>query len=110
MLFVHDFNNMDCTYNAVLPACARVLAQNGCSNTKGDPMDPTLTTPYVVPAGVTLALASGTCVQFKGCPADYPVVFCTTNYAPNHDDDGQRWGVVPLAWDFFQRLGSKPPR
>src|SRR5208283_2837620 len=107
MLFVHDLNNPDYTYANTVLGCERVLRQNGCSNTKCDPMDTTLTTPYLVPAGVELPARTGVnsgCVSFRGCPSDYPVVFClTTNQG---DGDGQAWGVVPLAWDFFQKLTS----
>jgi len=38
-------------------------------------------------------------VQFKGCPADYPVVFCVT-YNQDHSD-AQNWGVVALFWDWM---------
>jgi hypothetical protein len=100
--YVKDVNDTDSTYASIIPGCSRVLKQNGCSNTKCDPMDTTLTTPYPVPAGVDLIKANGTCVKFNGCPADYPVVFCTTNYAPDHHDDDQYMGVVKLFWDFIQ--------
>jgi hypothetical protein len=96
--YVHDFNDADTTYACILPACTRVLKQNGCSVTNCDPLDKTITTPYVVPAGVTLR-QGGSCVQFNGCPADYPVVFCVT-YGTG-PGDSQSWGVVPLLWDWM---------
>lgn len=99
--FVKDFGDQDDTYACILPACARVLQQNGCSVTTCNPLDPTLTTPYTLPAGVTPP--SGTvCVQLNGCPVDYPVVFCVTY---NQDgSDNQSWGIVPLFWDFMTGL------
>ncbi len=99
--YVHDINDTDSTFASILPGCSRVLQQNGCSNTKCDPRDATLTTPYPVPAGVSLSKAGtgAACVQFNGCPAEYPVVFCvTTNQA---HDNGQDWGVETLFWDFI---------
>jgi hypothetical protein len=114
--FVHDLLDTDDPYACILPGCSRILAQNGCSNTSCDPMDPTLTTPYSVtavagtpPQGVDLFVANATCVQFRGCPAEYPVVFCTTNYTPNHAADGQAFGVVKLFWDFISRMSPASP-
>jgi poly(3-hydroxybutyrate) depolymerase len=100
--FVHDFNDTDDTYaNEVATACPRILSQNGCTNTTCNPLDPTLTTPYKLPAGVTPP-AQTKCVQFNGCPAAYPVVFCVTQ---NQDhSDGQNWGVTTLFWDFMSGL------
>jgi len=102
--FVHDFGDTDDTYaNEIATSCARILSQNGCAVTTCNPLDPTLTTPYEVPAGVTPP-AQTKCVQFNGCPADYPVVFCVT-YGQDHSDD-QNWGVVTLFWDFVNRLDT----
>jgi hypothetical protein len=108
VFYVHDTLDTDNPYNCMIPGCARMLAQNGCTVTKCDPTDATLTTPYSVtaiagtpPQGVDLAIANAKCVQFNGCPAEYPVVFCYTNYAPNHHADGQAFGVVKLFWDFM---------
>jgi hypothetical protein len=103
MLYMKDIDDTDNSYACMIPGCARVLAQNGCTNTKCDPTDTTITTPYPASSvpGVDLSVVSGTCVKFNGCPAEYPVVWCTTNYAPNHHDDDQRAGVVPLFWDFI---------
>jgi hypothetical protein len=114
--FVHDILDADDPYDSILPGCSRILSQNGCTNTKCDPSDPTLTTPYSVaaiagtpPQGVDLSAANATCVEFSGCPAEHPVVFCTTNYAPSHHADGQQFGVVKLFWDFISRLSPRGP-
>jgi len=96
--FVHDFMDPETTYDAILPGCSRVLQQNGCSNTKCDPLDTTLTSAYAVPKGVALP-TTAVCRQFNGCPDDYPVVFCVT-YNEGHFD-GTSWGVVPLFWDWM---------
>jgi poly(3-hydroxybutyrate) depolymerase len=96
--YVKDFGDTDNTYACIIPACTRVLKQNGCTTQLCNPLDTTTTTPYKVPAGVTPP-ANTKCVQFNGCPADYPVVFCVT-YGQDHSDD-QNWGVVPLFWDWM---------
>jgi hypothetical protein len=102
--YVKDFGDTDSTYASILPGCSRVLKQNGCSNTTCNPLDTTLTTPYPSPAGVTPPVGT-VCVQFNGCPVEYPVVFCVT-YDQDHSDD-QNWGVVKWFWDFIH--GSSPP-
>ena len=100
--FVKDFGDTDNTYACILPACTRVLKQNGCSTQVCNPLDNTTTTPYRLPAGVTPP-ANTRCVQFDGCPADYPVVFCLT-YDQRHND-ASSWGV-PLFWDFMTRFND----
>jgi hypothetical protein len=96
--FVHDFNDRETPYSCILPACSRMLQQNGCASTSCDPLDTTTSTAYLPPAGVTLP-PSAICRQFNGCPSDYPVVFCTT-YSEGHLD-GQSWGVPALFWDWM---------
>jgi hypothetical protein len=96
--FVHDPSSSFAPLQCILPACTRMLEQNGCSVTHCDPTDTTITTPYPVPTGVSLP-AGGNCVQFNGCPANYPVVFCLT---PNQNQsDGRSWGIVNLFWDWM---------
>ncbi len=96
--YVKDYNDTDNTYACILPACTRMLKQNGCSVTTCNPLDKTTTTPYTLPAGVTLPQGAS-CVQFNGCPTDYPVVFCVT-YNQGHGD-GQSWGTPKLFWDWM---------
>jgi hypothetical protein len=96
--FVHDMNDTETSYASILPGCSRVLQQNGCTSTQCDPLDSTLTSPYMVPSGVKLP-PGATCQQFNGCPDDYPVVFCiTTNQGHG---DGQTWGAANLFWDWM---------
>jgi hypothetical protein len=102
--YVKDFGDTDTTYACIIPACTRMLKQNGCSVTKCDPLDNTTTTPYAIPPGVTPPVNTR-CVQFNGCPADYPVVFCVTYNQTKTDD--QNWGVVPLFWDFMVSLSPR---
>jgi hypothetical protein len=95
--YVHDINDTNLPYSCILPSCARVLAQNGCSVTTCDPMNTALTTPYSPPAGVVVP---GSCVSFNGCPADYPVVFCVL-HGTQSDDVQTSWGITKLFWDFM---------
>ncbi len=104
--FIKDVNDTDNTYACILPACERMLTQNGCmvngAVPKCDPMDKTITTPYTVPTGVALPAKTGAnsgCVSFNGCPADYPVVFCYTTNQSHNDSTG--WGGPTLLWDWF---------
>jgi hypothetical protein len=99
--FVKDTGE-DTPYTCMLPACERVLRQNGCNVTTCNPLDPALTTRYALPAGVQLP-AGSTCVQFNGCPADYPVVFCLTMNQTVHGVP-QDWGYEKSFWDFMNRL------
>jgi len=118
--FVHDFNDVDQGYASIIPGCSRVLQQNGCTTTSCENLGefyfsspaqgllPPNTTLYVPPAGVVLP-ARSQCVQFAGCPAQYPVVFCTTYNQSDGDD--QSWGVVTLFWNFINgSLPVSPPK
>lgn len=93
--FVHDTMDGVALYACILPGCTRMLKQNGCAVTDcSDPTDPTLTSPYVVPANVVLP-GEAVCRQFNGCPADYPVVFCTTSII---DFQEVEWADVDEMW------------
>jgi hypothetical protein len=114
--FVKSINDTDYPYACILPACERVLKQNGCTATTCDPQDRTLTTPYVLPAGTATSrtLAGATCVSFNGCPSSYPVVFCLTvnravHGALQYDDSPVDDGVPVALWDFMNRLSPPAP-
>jgi formylglycine-generating enzyme required for sulfatase activity len=104
-LYVHDTSDPNNPYASILAGCSRVLKQNGCTDTRCNPMDAALTTPYPAPAGVTLPPRTS-CVEFNGCPAAYPVVFCTTQGQVN---DGTTWGAPSLLWDFIKGLRGVLP-
>jgi hypothetical protein len=103
--YVKDVNDTDNTYACILPGCERVLKQNGCRTASGvpyttcNPQDPTTTTPYTVPAGITLPQETS-CVQFNGCPSDYPVVFCVLQQGA-HGAEYPSAFVTPLLWDWM---------
>ncbi len=101
--YVHDYDDTDNTYACILPACARVLKQNGCTTAAGtpytrcNPLDTTTTTPYTVPPAIDVP-AGTDCVTFNGCPAAYPVVFCVVRYTAHGDDSTY---AAPLIWDWM---------
>jgi len=96
--FVHDTDDFDNPYGLILPACARTLRQNGCTNTDcSDPTDAGDTIPYTLPASITPPPGTQ-CTQFTGCGQN-PVVFCTT-FGQMHGMQGS-W-VVPAFWDFMR--------
>jgi hypothetical protein len=105
LFHIHDLNDPSNSYAAFLPGCTRVLKQNGCTVTDcSNPQSMTLTSPYTVPA--TVKVPQGTvCRQFNGCPADYPVVFCTTQLpqSANRHGDQREW-AIPAFWNFMSTL------
>jgi len=102
-LFLHDVNDQLNSYAGILPACARALTNNGCTTTTCDPSSAQTTESWPVPGGLTIP-GMGQCVQFKGCPADSPVVFCTTtNVDPSGANHYERVNafIPPLFWGFL---------
>jgi poly(3-hydroxybutyrate) depolymerase len=99
MIYVHDLDDTANPYACMIPGCARMLKQNGCSVTTCNPLDTTTTTPYTPPPGVTVPGGHG-CVSFNGCPSDYPVVFCVLQ-GTQHGDSQTSWGITKLFWDFM---------
>jgi poly(3-hydroxybutyrate) depolymerase len=73
----------------------RILALNGCSKTSV-PYDPG---PDVkAPTGVTIS-----CVQYMGCMAGFPAVFCTTKGLGHNDQVGTGLSTFG-AWRFWMSL------
>jgi poly(3-hydroxybutyrate) depolymerase len=104
-MYIHDYNDPTNTYQCVLSACTRMLKQNGCTNTTCQELKtnqtPADTIPYTPPATATVPPGTN-CVQFNGCPADYPVVFCTTNLPNSANLHGSQDAfAVPTYWDFM---------
>ena len=108
-LFLHDINDGANKFNTVLPGCVRLLTQNGCTVKTCDTQtfsNPALVTKYDVSPAFA-ATPSISCVSFNGCPANAPVVFCTTNmndgnynhYLGNADPG---W-ITKLFWDFIDK-------
>jgi formylglycine-generating enzyme required for sulfatase activity/poly(3-hydroxybutyrate) depolymerase len=111
-LFVHDVSDPVNSYACIQSSCARTLRKNGCAATTCDPTDKVHTTPFPLPAnvlppaGAMIPAADPVCVKFDGCPADDPVVLCTTTNQGHAD--GRTWGVTQLFWDFMSGLQPAP--
>ena len=103
-LFLHDDND---TYNPgvnMVPGCSRLLKQNGCTQQTCTFKDANTNTAYPLPAGLTGQPTSLKCVQFNGCPANAPVVWCSTALAggdQSHYIGAGPW-VTNLHWDFIR--------
>jgi|HubBroStandDraft_1064217.scaffolds.fasta_scaffold30758_3 poly(3-hydroxybutyrate) depolymerase len=67
-----------------------ILQTNGCVGTA--------TTPWTVFMG-------GDCMQYTGCPADYPVIFCSGG-GGGHTDGGGNY--PPAIWSFWSGLPAVP--
>jgi len=89
-------------YMANVMAAQRVFAQNGCTGTFMSPMPPagcgTACMTYDTMAA-TAAPPTTTCVKYTGCPADGPVVFCST-IGQGHKTF-EPWSVQAF-WNFFK--------
>jgi len=71
----------------------RILKQNGCSLTETMPYD---------------AGRPSMCVQYQGCPAAYPVVWCPTT-GQGHSDQVATGLSVPGFWNFWEALPYVAP-
>jgi poly(3-hydroxybutyrate) depolymerase len=91
-MYVSDTDDQSNPPAGVMIALARVVAANGCS-AETMPYDP----------GVTLA-APSTCVEYKGCKAGYPVVWClTSGFA--HTDQAATTHLSTIGfWRFWTAL------
>lgn len=75
-LYIQNASDTTRPYGSLVAGCSRVLRQNGCAATD---CAAGATTPYPVPPKVSLPLGGIDCRQFDGCPAEAPVVLCTTH-------------------------------
>jgi len=87
-IFLHDKDDTQNVIAGGMHARDILLQENGCAMT---------TTPYTdVPANT-----AGLCVQYDGCKAGYPVVWCQTS-GINHDPQQTR--SPNLFWEFLSKL------
>jgi polyhydroxybutyrate depolymerase len=91
---LHDFNDQSNPYSGSVAALNRLLVLNKCQG--GQTMDTAPTAPYTI-AGVPAANMVS-CVQYTGCPADYPIVFCTSMGQAHNSQDTT---AIPGFWQFF---------
>jgi hypothetical protein len=102
MFTVSDTLETGNPYSEGVKAAQGVFAQNGCTGTFMSPMPPggcgTACTPYDTMA-MPLNANTPNCVKYVGCPADYPVIFCTSQGAGHITYEP--WSDQAL-WTFFK--------
>jgi poly(3-hydroxybutyrate) depolymerase len=106
MMAVADVQETGNPYAANVQAAQRVFGQNGCTGTFMTPMPPTgcgaSCAPYDTGAPPLPApKPTPTCVKYVGCPADYPVVFCTSQNAGHVTYEP--WSDQTF-WNFFKQF------
>ena len=94
---IHDSMDSSNVYAGSVAALERLLRLNGC--TGGWTMTSAPKEPYTI-AGVPNN-ADFNCVKYTGCPAAYPIVFCTSRGKAH---DAQTGAAVPGFWQFFKGL------
>jgi poly(3-hydroxybutyrate) depolymerase len=94
---IHDAMDTSNVYAGSVSALERLLAMNGC--TGGWTMSTAPKEPYTI-VGVPNN-ADLDCVRYTGCPAAYPIVFCTSRGKAH---DAQTSTAVPGFWQFFKSL------
>jgi hypothetical protein len=89
-MFIHDMMDTGNNYSGSVSARQRTLAIDMCGPG---------TAPYDPGPGAMLPNAMSQCLKYTGCPAAYPVIFCTT-FGQGHSSQD------PLAvggfWNFFK--------
>ena len=91
---IHDYNDASNPYAGSVAALNRLLVLNHC--TGGTTMATAPTAPYTIDGIPNTGTFS--CVQYTGCPADYPIVFCTSM---DQMHNSQSASAVPGFWGFF---------
>jgi hypothetical protein len=95
--FIHDAADMSNVYSGSVAALERLLSVNDCQG--GLTMSTAPTEPYEITGVPNDSQLS--CVRFTGCPAKYPIIFCTTR---GQMHDAQTGTAVPGFWEFFKKL------
>jgi hypothetical protein len=94
---IHDAMDPSNPYSGSVAALERLLAVNKCAG--GTTMRDAPTAPYTITAAPNNN--DFNCLQYTGCPADYPIVFCTSR---GKSHDSQAGAAVPGFWEFFDRF------
>jgi poly(3-hydroxybutyrate) depolymerase len=118
MIVVTDTTETGNPYAANVQAAQRVFGQNGCTGTFINPMPPTgcgaACSTYdtgAAPLPMTMMIPGGGCMKYAGCPADYPIVFCSSTNEGH--DTYERWftNTTPpfpwsdqAFWNFFKQF------
>jgi poly(3-hydroxybutyrate) depolymerase len=96
---IHDFNDVSNLYQGSVAAAERLFAVNGCTGTFTAPNLAQGKTPYTITGRPNTGTFS--CVSYSGCPAAYPIVFCTSQ---DQMHGSQEASAVPGFWEFFSRF------
>jgi len=94
---IHDAQDPSNPYSGTIAALERLLKLNKCAG--GTTMREAPTALYEIagsPNNVDF-----NCVRYTGCPAEYPIVFCTSR-GKMHSD--QASAAIPGFWQFFEQL------
>jgi hypothetical protein len=92
---IHDSQDTSNVYAGSIAALERLLQLNHC----GAPMRSAPTEEYTI-AGFPNN-ADFSCLRYTGCPAEYPIVFCTSRGKMH---GAQTTAAVPGFWQFFESL------
>lgn len=92
---IHDAQDTANVYQGSVAALERLLQLNNC----GAPMRSAPTEAYTI-AGFPNN-ADFNCLRYTGCPAEYPIVFCTSRGKAH---GAQTTAAVPGFWQFFESL------
>jgi poly(3-hydroxybutyrate) depolymerase len=96
-LLIHDYNDRSNPYSGSVAALERLLVLNGCAG--GTTMATAPEAPYQIPSVPSTAVFG--CVEYVGCPIDYPIVFCTST---DQQHNSQTTNAVPEFWEFFRQF------
>jgi hypothetical protein len=94
---IHDSADPSNPYSGSIAALERLLVLNRCEG--GTTMATAPSVPYTIADHPNTATFK--CLQYTGCPAEYPIVFCTSN---GFSHDSQTAVAVPGFWQFFKSL------
>jgi poly(3-hydroxybutyrate) depolymerase len=91
-------------YQANITASKHVLAANKCANPSAEPSTPPPVTAKYDPGTTAACSGNGappSCVTYTGCPAENPVVFCTTTSGSH--STCEPWADFAF-WNFFKQF------
>ena len=94
---IHDASDTSNPYSGSIAALERLLAVNHCAG--GTTMREAPIAPYTITAVPNNN--DFNCLQYTGCPPEYPIVFCTSRGKAH---DAQATAAVPGFWEFFKKL------
>jgi poly(3-hydroxybutyrate) depolymerase len=92
-IWIHDQNDTANVYSGTTTARDRVLATNGCSGSATETWD----------TG-DIQIGDRMCVKYTDCPAEYPVILCTSQ-TQGHGD--QQAFAIPAFTRYFEEMAAQ---